>query len=1340
MTCAPSTLLCRFALLFCTFLFIGKTLGGAYPAGIIVQTFEFPDGTTDLADGSVIGNDRATPESPLSAQVAAGGLRLVTQTNLHSIGSFKLPNLDPLNVVGAFDVRFVVLMNSATASPGEGWSLNFGPLPEDNGTGEDGFVPLPGGLTVSFDPLDNGEGDSASIEILAGGVSLTNFPRAFPMDASPRGVVIHWDSFGLDLTFENRVIVTNLPTPGFAPSEGHRFAFTARTTTNAMEVRIDDLKVTTQPLPVIETGGPIISELMSNNDEFEDEFGDKSPWVELFNGSAQAVILDGWFLTDSKSNPKKWPIQALTLNPYNYLLVFASGRDRHLSTTSFLHTGFTLPKNNGYVALVRPDGSIASSHEYGAQEKNVSFGEKGAERKTGYMYPSTPGAVNTAEPAPNSLSPEVRYSHPGGFITNAVNVELFASGSAQIRYTLDRTEPGTNSPIYTSPIAIGRITTIKARSYAANHLPGRVTSRTFIPIDESLTNFAGTGKVFESNLPLIFVDSFGLSIDSSTGGQRPFRPSYTIVIAPDPATGRTSLNKTPEYAGPSGVHTRGESSSGFEQKSYALELEDDEGKDLDASLLGMPAESDWVLYGPWSEKTLMRNKLVFDWMRAIRGPDGTAVRSRFVELFFNQSRPASGKVGYTTYRGIYVLMEKLKRGGDRVPVEKINDKTIDPELITGGYIIRKDKDDSLKNNWQTARFGTPLQSFDPDRLNPAQLNYVKNYIASFENALNGASYRNFTNGYAAYIDADTFIDAQWMLEVAKQVDGYVFSTYWHKDRGGRLRAGPLWDFNISLGNADYASGDTPTGWAYNGTGIGQLWYPKLHSDPEYRLAHWDRYWQLRATVLDTNNILSSIGEHMIYLLDNYSGMVSNRAPVEIQNPVARHFRKWPRLGTRDWPNPAAETKITHWQAEVEYLMNWLVTRLRWMDDQSLRSGRIAYLPPVFSHAGGYVSGDVALSIAPYQRTDPATTFATGDIYYTLDNADPRLAGGAIGPSARKYSAPISIRQAGVVKARLLSQGVWSPLTSATFLRDILPATAATVAISEIMYRPAPPTPAETAAGIVDSSAFEFIELRNVARQAVSLAGLNFSRGLDFSFLYTQPHDQLVQPGESVLLVADRRAFTLRYPHVPASKVVGQFRGSLDSGGETLQLQTLDGITVKQFRYDDDAPWPGAGGSIVLRDPEANPNPALPANWTRSPGSGSPGLSGANAPFFIGMPNQDADGDGLADLFEFACGSNFEDSTSGARPSASMARLNIGGVEDNYATLTFQRNPNAQRVSIKLESSRDLAAWASAESDLVLLHSATNASGAVLETYRASAPASANTEQCQFYRLKVQQQP
>jgi hypothetical protein len=1331
------------------FLSTHSVMAASYPTGNLNQTFEFADATVDLADGSAIGSDQKTGAGLPVAGVFGAALRLSERNATNAIGSFKLPDLDPGNVIKSFDLKFNVGMDStAGAAPGEGWSANFGRIPNDNGTGEGGFAPLPGGLTIAFDTF-NDANDSPSIEVFIGGVSIANFPKSFLFGSASRAVVVHWDSAGLDISYESKVVCVDLPTPGFTPGVGHIFAFTARTTTAAMDVAIDDLKVTTQALPVIDAGGPIISEFVANNSEFEDEFADKPGWIELMNGSAATVDLAGWYLTDSKDDLTKWKIPALTLTPFNYQVVFASGRNRQLSATSFLHAGFTLDKGRGYVALVRPDGkTIASAHEYGPQDKNVAYGEKGIERKRGYMYPPSPGLVNTQEPAAAALSPEVEFSHSGGFISSPTTLTLAAGNSvgAEIRFTLDRTEPGLASPVFSNSIPITQFTTVKARVYAPGHLPGRAGSRTFVMMDPTLTNYSGTGKVFDSNLPLIFVDSFGVNVDGSTGGSRPFRPSYTLVIQPDPKTGRASLTAPPDYAGPSGIHVRGESSAGFEQHSYTLELWDDAAKDRDASLLGMPAESDWALVGPWSEKTLMRNKLVFDWMRALRGEDGMAVRTRFVELFFNQTKQASGQVGYASYRGIYLLAEKLKRGKGRVPLENLNDKTIDPELITGGYIIRKDKDDALKSNWTTSRLGIPLQSFDPDRLNAPQLGYIRNYINAFETALNGVNFRSPTVGYQAYIDADTFIDAQWLLEISKQVDGYVFSTYFHKDRAGRLRAGPLWDFNISLGNADYATGDRATGWLYdNANGAGQLWYPKLHTDPDYKLAHWDRYWQMRRTIFASPTVLATIDQHMATLLDGYTGSVSNRAPAEIQNPVARHFRKWPRLGTRDWPNPAAETKIRTWQAEVDYMKTWLIPRLEWLDDQSLRAGKVVYRPPVLSHAGGSISAPLQLTIEPYRREQLTNQYPEGELYYTLDNSDPRLPGGEISSAAVKYSGPLTIQSAGTVNTRLYSlQRQWSPMGASTFFFQALPASAANLVVSEIMYRPAPLTTSEIAAGLVDAGAFEYLELRNIAKQAIDLSGVKLINGVDFDFAFAPASARLLKPGESVVLAADKRAFSIRYPKVPSSKVIGQFRGRLDSGGETISLQAADGGMIKDFRYDDDAPWPvtDASGdrSLVLIDATTNPNHADPTRWILSArAGGTPGESGTGANTFAGNPSKDTDGDGLIDILEFAYGSDPENPTSAYFPVASIAPHEVNGVKANYLTLNFHRRPAVQGVKLIVESSKDLKTWSLADSTLTLASSRENSDGTVTDTYRGAEAWSEKSTSPLFLRLKVQSQ-
>jgi hypothetical protein len=237
--------------------------------------------------------------------------------------------------------------------------------------------------------------------------------------------------------------------------------------------------------------------------------------------------------------------------------------------------------------------------------------------------------------------------------------------------------------------------------------------------------------------------------------------------------------------------------------------------------------------------------------------------------------------------------------------------------------------------------------------------------------------------------------------------------------------------------------------------------------------------------------------------------------------------------------------------------------------------------------------------------------------------------------------------------------------------------------------------------------------------------------------------RLLKPGESVLLVADKRAFQLRYPYVPSSKIVGQFRGHLDSGGETVAVQTADGGLIKQFRYDDDSPWPtaaqGIGRTLVLKEPAKNPDAAEPSQWLLSAKvGGTPGESGTGSDTFSGEPAKDTDGDGLADLFEFASGSDPENPNSRLIPTATIAAFEVNGVRANYFVFSYNHRVTVQGVKFTVEWSKDLKIWSATDSSLMPVGTVTNRDGTITETYRGASPVLISATQPLFYRLKVQQ--
>ncbi len=851
----------------------------------------------------------------------------------------------------------------------------------------------------------------AVVRTVTGTASVNAKWTVAPRPYRPKVVNVHWDYDGLDVTYGGRTIFTNLPTPGFVPAIGDIFAFSARNeSSNTMNFFLDDVVLSTTPLQELQTNGIVITEFMADNaGTLEDEDVDSPDWIEIYNGTNAAINLNGYRLTNAVGNNSMWTFPSVSLPSYTYKIIYASGKNRTVPT-GLLHTNFTLQKEAGYLALIKPDGvTKASEFSYGQQYEDISYGEKGPAHTLGFLYPPSPGAKTSYSDfqAPAGPSEDVVWSRVGGLIPGSpatvVTIAAPLAPGSVIRYTTDNTEPNSGSTIYNpaSPPASFTVTStinLRARIFTANKLPGATSSRTFLQVDPSLwSNYNGSSLPFSTNVPIVVLESFGVPVDSFTGSNREYRYSYAVVIPVDPVTGRATITDPPEFQGRCGTHVRGESSAGFPQRQYAWELWDNQNNDKDASILGMPAESDWILYAPWSDKSLMRDVLTFGTMRKLRS-DYMAARTKYCELLFNQT--AGSAVTYaSSYRGVYVIKEKLKINSERVDVAKLNALTSTSPNVTGGYIFRRDKADPDSTTWSTATYGQSLASYDPDLLTAPQLASLQGYFNNFEAALAGPNFANPTTGYAAWIETDTFIDAQWFVEWTKQVDGYVFSTYFHKDRNGKVRAGPIWDFNISIGNADYATGDSPTGWLYDtagtATGTGGLWYPRLHDDPWYRLRHFDRYWELRRGLLATTSIMGDIDANANLLLNNIATPVTNSMPTLPplqENAVMRHFRAYPRLGIRDWPNPAGTESRTTYQSEVDYMKTWLTTRLNWLDDQNY-SGTVIYRPPNFSTYGGSVVANFPLTISGYTGTPPpGYTYATGGtLYYTLDGSDPYTA-------------------------------------------------------------------------------------------------------------------------------------------------------------------------------------------------------------------------------------------------------------------------------------------------------------------------------------------------------------
>jgi hypothetical protein len=567
------------------------------------------------------------------------------------------------------------------------------------------------------------------------------------------------------------------------------------------------------------------------------------------------------------------------------------------------------------------------------------------------------------------------------------------------------------------------------------------------------------------------------------------------------------------------------------------------------------------LYAPYTDKTLMRDFLAYE----LHGKMGHySVRTRFVEVFVDSSR---GKLTMSDYAGVYVFEEKLKRGKDRVDiVPLLPTDNAEPE-ITGGYLIKKDRLDPGDSGFSTGHAGT-LAYVDPkeDAISPAQGAWLRSWFTQFETALYGANFRDPVNGYARFIDADSFIDQHWIVEMSKNIDGFRLSNYMHKDRLGKLKMDPIWDWNLSFGNANYYTGWLTNGWYWSQTGGGTEypWFARLFQDPDFTQRYIDRWGELRKDIFATSNILARVDELEAFL---------NESQI-------RNYQRWRILGTYVWPNQYIGKT---YQDEITWMKQWIVGRLAWIDTN--------YTPvPAFSNQGGPITSGFTLSLAA----------SKGVIYYTLNGVDPRLPGGAVNPQAAVYSSPIPLSANARVFARArngTSASSWSPPAAATFVVSW-----PTLAITEIMYHP----PGPPAGSSYNADDFEFIELKNVGTTTLNLAGIHFTNGIAFSF--TGSAVTGLGPGQHVVVVKNLEAFASRYGAVP--NVAGPFSGSLDNSGEHLALEGALGEPILDFDYNDT--WypttDSLGFSLVAIDEHAPSNAwGKKANWraSASPG-GSPG--------------------------------------------------------------------------------------------------------------------------------------
>jgi hypothetical protein len=569
----------------------------------------------------------------------------------------------------------------------------------------------------------------------------------------------------------------------------------------------------------------------------------------------------------------------------------------------------------------RPDSVAAGAGEAPPSEALPGDAETGVP----VDVPLSPETVpeTAGDPAAPSLEGDIRFSEPSGTFEGSLSVGISSElDGADIRFTLDGSEPGPTSPLYDgSPVNVDRTRQIRARAFVGGEPAGDPGTALYVARTFDTT----------SDLPLVVVEGYGQ-------GKPEDRETYVDMafMVFEPVAGVAALSNAPTLVTRAGYHLRGQSSATFEQAPYRIELWDNASEDAEYPVLGMPAESDWALIGPYSDRTLIRNAFVYDLGRDM---GLSAPRYAFAEVYINQADRA---LSTDDYQGIYMLVETIKNDKSRLDLKQLDEDDVGPDVISGGYIFKFEwaasEEPTLACSGSEPLGGgfgfgggmgqgsgpgggasaggtcwTDLEVVDPDPLVPAQADYLTGVVQELHDALHTAPFAEVSE----LVNVRSFVDTFIVNELTRNLDAYTRSSYYYKERGSPITAGPLWDFNLTLGMG-FGTNLEPEGWQFEERNVASDWFRILGSDPAFLAQVSARWQELRQTLLSQGQL-----EQRIALL---------AAPLE--SASVRDFARWPVADVAEQGFFQIPSEPT-WAGQLEVMREWLGERLAWLDSQLL---------------------------------------------------------------------------------------------------------------------------------------------------------------------------------------------------------------------------------------------------------------------------------------------------------------------------------------------------------------------------------------------------------------------
>ena len=405
----------------------------------------------------------------------------------------------------------------------------------------------------------------------------------------------------------------------------------------------------------------------------------------------------------------------------------------------------------------------------------------------------------------------------------------------------------------------------------------------------------------DSNLPIVVINTDG-------GVTIPDEPkvlaTMKIIWHQDGSRNYLTDVNNPEflnYDGRIGIEIRGSSSQNLPKKPYGLEtLQADDVTNNNVSILGMPKENDWVLNSLAFDQTGMRDVISYELSEKM---GQYAPRRVYCEVVINND-----------YKGLYVFMEKIKADDNRVNIEKMDETCNSYPEVTGGYITKADKttgNDQVAwtmqgygNGW----WGGPSTDFihhypKPDNITNAQHNYIKSVFFDIADKA-GSHNTSIENGISSIIDIPSFVNFMMIAEFSSNVDVYSFSTFFHKDRKGKLRAGPVWDYNLTFGHDEFGNRSRYDVWQFdNNDNTGPKFWKDLFDTDMFRCLFAKRWFEITSegNPLNYNEISSRMNE-----IDEL-----------ITEAVGRDNQRW--------------SKMTQHASEIQAMKTWIQQRINWLN-------------------------------------------------------------------------------------------------------------------------------------------------------------------------------------------------------------------------------------------------------------------------------------------------------------------------------------------------------------------------------------------------------------------------